>query len=93
MKPMSETDLQQIEARCLAASPAPWRSMVEGRDHMSGDRFIMVGDGRQRESDLYVSRGLAPASVADQDFVACARQDIPNLIAEVRRLQAAAGAS
>lgn len=88
----TESDLEAIEARCAAASPGPWTSFVEGRDHMSGDDFIRVGESDD-EPDMYVSRAGAgsvrPASAADLDFIAAARQDVPALIAEVRRLRAA----
>jgi hypothetical protein len=42
-------------------------------DHMSGDHFI-----RTAGEDIY----LHGATLADQDFVASARQDIPMLIRE-----------
>ena len=70
--------LDEIERRCAAATPGPWISFIEGRDHSSGDSFIRT-DG----DDIY----LSVATDADQDFVASARQDIPALIAEVRRLR------
>ncbi|WP_211238354.1 hypothetical protein [Deinococcus pimensis] len=77
--PLTEAELTVMERRALAASRGPWTSFVEGRDHMSGDSFIRLGDGE----DLYLTGG----TLADQDFVACARQDLPRLIAEVRRLR------
>lgn len=73
--------LRAIEDRCEMASVGPWRSLVEGREQMSGSSFIMTGG-----PDIY----LTGATDADQDFIAAARQDIPRLIYEVRRLQAAA---
>jgi hypothetical protein len=76
---LSEDDLSRIEALCNAASPGPWRSFIEGRDHTSGDGFIQTSN-----NDLY----LIGATTADQDFIASARQDVPLLIDEVRRLQA-----
>lgn len=85
-----DAELAAIEARCQAASPEPWKSFVEGRDHWGGDDFIRVSD-RDEEPDMYVSRatadGLQPASSEDLDFIAAARQDIPRLVAEVRRLR------
>jgi hypothetical protein len=93
-EPDSLTDaaLEQIERRCNAASKPPWQSFVEGRDHWGGDNFIRVGGMDDSEPDMYVSRavgrGLAPASDADLDFIASARQDLPRLLAEVRRLRA-----
>ncbi|MGO1074556.1 hypothetical protein [Inquilinus sp. CA228] len=77
-EPLSIDALVQIEQRCGRATPGPWKSYVEGRDHTSGDSFIMTGG-----EDIY----LAGASVDDQDFIASARQDVPALIHEIRRLQ------
>lgn len=69
--------LDEIERRCAAATPGPWKSYVEGRDHTAGDSFIMTGG-----EDIY----LTGATLADQDFIAHARQDIPALIQEIRAL-------
>ena len=80
---LSETDLSDIEARVVAASPGPWTSFVEGRDHMSGSNFIMTGTTEHRGNDIE----LTGASVADQDFIAAARQDVPRLLAEIRTLR------
>ncbi len=90
--PMDDAELVAIERRLAAASPGPWRSFVEGRDHWGGDDFIQISDD-DAEPDMYVRRhgpgpDLRPASTADQDFIAAARQDVPRLLAEVRRLRA-----
>lgn len=77
---ISNGDLERIEQLCRAATPPPWRSFVEGRDHESGSDFIQTpGDDIE----------LSGASRADQDFIASARQDVPRLVAEVRRLRSA----
>ena len=87
---LTEDDLEAMQARADAASPGPWTSYVEGRDHIAGDDFIRISE-HDGEDDMYVSRanelGLRPASTADQDLIAHARQDLPLLIAEVRRLR------
>jgi hypothetical protein len=75
---LSTQSLIEIEQRCARATAGPWKSYVEGRDHTSGDSFIMTGG-----EDIY----LAGASAEDRDFIANARQDVPTLIAEIRRLQ------
>jgi hypothetical protein len=80
---LSDTDLLDIEEKCNAARPGPWRSYVEGRDHISGSHFIMVGEGSTRSDDIE----LIGATVADQDFIASARQAVPELISEIRRLK------
>ena len=80
-------DLEAIERRHRAATPGPWHSRVEGRDHSSGDAFI------QRDGpDLYLSQdkeggGREIPSIADHDFIAGAYQDIAALVQEVRRLR------
>ena len=72
-------DMDAIRERCNQATPGPWKSYIEGRDHDSGASFIMTS-GEDIE--------LIGASVADQDFIAHARQDIPQLLAEIQRLKA-----
>ncbi len=79
---LSNEELENIYRRCKAATPGPWVSLWEGRDHTSGDSVIVRGDQRQHD-DLYIS----PATLADQDFIAHAREDIPNLVDEVLRLK------
>jgi hypothetical protein len=39
---VTDDDLRAIKARADAATPSPWRSMVEGRDHTSCSSFIMT---------------------------------------------------
>lgn len=79
---LKEHELKEMEDRIAAASPGPWTSMVEGRDHTSGSSFIMTGTEGHRGEDIE----LIGATAADQDFIAAARQDLPRLIAEIRAL-------
>ncbi len=78
-------DLAQLEQMALAASPGPWFSWIEGRDHVGGDAFIGTG-----AEDLY-PRVVVDAQEwnhnwqADQDFIAAAN---PATILElIRRLR------
>lgn len=80
---LSDEELNSIEGRVAAATPGPWRSFIEGRDHQSGSNFIMTGEIEGRGDDIE----LSGATVADQDFIAAARQDIPRLLQAVRTLQ------
>lgn len=80
---LSEHDLSEIAERCNRATQGPWVSYVEGRDHTSGSSFIMTGPECDRGPDIE----LTGATVADQDFIANARQDIPKLIDEIWRLK------
>lgn len=76
-----------MEARVDSARPGPWWASWEGRDHDSGDSFIGTGTESERGVDIYVSTDRGAASIADLDFIGNARQDVPRLVAEVRRLQ------
>lgn len=87
---LTEQELDAIESRCAQATPAPWTSYWEGRDGESFASFIMQHlDGQQR--DLYLTFDYSPRSeardLADQDFIAHAREDLPRVLAEVRRLR------
>ena len=77
---MTEIDLFAIQARCDHASRGPWKSFIEGRDHGSGSSFIRTGETQGTDIEL------SGATETDQDFIAHARQDIPALLAEIRRL-------
>jgi hypothetical protein len=73
---MDSARIAEIQARSDRASPAPWTSFWEGRDHTSGSSFIMTG-----EDDI----DPVGMSVDDQDFAAYARQAVPQLLQELRR--------
>lgn len=88
MDELDDADLTAIETRVAAATPGPWWSWVEGRDGVAGDTFIGRGHEEQRSDDLYLSTGESNAVTdADHDFIAHARQDVPRLLTEVRRLR------
>jgi hypothetical protein len=87
---LTDEELNEIEERCTNATKGPWTSFIEGRDHESGDSFIMTGVDLNlniwedsRGEDLYIS----PFKYADQDFIAHAKQDIPKLLKELRQLR------
>ena len=82
---LTAEELDEIERRCQAARPGPWTSHVEGRDFGGGSNFIMVGE--QFAPDRGEDIELCGATIADQDFMASARQDVVRLVAEVRRLR------
>ena len=65
----------------------PWNASVEGRDHKSGDTFIMIGAEGDRREDLYLSRDSGPADAPTHDLIAEARNALPVLIGEIRRLR------
>jgi hypothetical protein len=75
---LTDADIQAIEQRLERATPGPWIEHLEKRDEISGSDVIATAD-----QDIY----LPGASEADYIFVANARQDIPRLLAEIRRLR------
>lgn len=90
---LTESELAAIEARAAAALPGPWEASIEGRDHDSGDDVIVTGGHDNNAPDMYITLsywGPEPVRIpepADWDFIAHARQDVPRLVAEVRRLR------
>ena len=78
-EPIDEEKLALITARASAATSGPWRAMLEGRDHSSGSSCILTAIG---------GIDLDGATDADVEFMANARQDVPYLISELRRLAA-----
>lgn len=84
---ISDAELDDLRRLCTHAAPAPWRAMVEGRDHSAGDSFIMIGRDDDRDEDMYVTRDSGPASPSDLDFIAAARNYLPRLIDEIAELR------
>jgi hypothetical protein len=80
---MDDAELEAVIARCASATAGPWESFVEGRDHVAGDSFIRRGGLDDSVDDMYIT----PWRLEDQDFIAAARQDVPRLVREVRRLR------
>jgi hypothetical protein len=79
---LTNEELEKIQCRCDNATPGPWISSWEGREHTSGDGVILRGDQRQ-DDDLYIS----PCTLADQNFIAHAREDVLALVDELLRLR------
>ncbi len=61
--------------------------MIERRDHHAGDNFIMIGREDDRDEDPYLNRDSGPASAADHDFIAAARNYMGPLLGEIDRLR------
>jgi hypothetical protein len=73
-----ELDLDAIEERVNEATPGPWETGMRG--------------ARKNVYPLLSSDAVAYTSGTDDaDFIAHAREDVPKLIAEVRRLRAEVG--
>jgi len=80
---MKNIDLNKIIDSHKKATKAPWTSYVEGRDHESGSSFIMTGEEKNRDYDIE----FINIKIADQDFIAMARNSIHSLVEEIIRLQ------
>lgn len=86
-KQLSNAELERLRELSDAGSREPWTAMVEGRDHTSGDSFVMIGREGDRDEDMYVSRDSGPAWAADLDLIAQARTYLPRLLDEIERLR------
>lgn len=78
---MTDDELKAIEARANAATKAPWRVAYAN---------VTSADVEGPLDEDLVSRnygGRAQYLTADAEFIAHAREDIPALVAEVRRLR------
>jgi len=73
-----ERDLAEIEERANAATPGPWEWYPADREIWSGPTEIVKS---------YDDAWQIVIDDEDADFIAHSRQDVPELIAEVRRLR------
>lgn len=79
--PLTEADIAAMEERVSGASPGPWHACADnvGQQRVSGKTYIYAETHnvwlQKREVD------------ANTEFIAHSRDDIPRLIAEVRRLR------
>lgn len=112
---MDEKRLQEIRARCEAATPGPWRWSVKARFHeieivapQNGTTTVMdfvrwgMQNAQPRFNDCSDAFGgilrtwdefekgntCNPEGNPNAAFIAHARRDIPDLLAEVERLAA-----
>ncbi|MFE4478597.1 MULTISPECIES: hypothetical protein [Streptomycetaceae] len=96
-EPLSEEELSAIELRAGAATPGPWVARLETRQGIGGASFVQLRPDAPQDDEFHLTRttdgrtrtGPDPATDADLDFIAAARQDVPRLVAEVRRLREA----
>ena len=79
---MTEQELSEIEARANAATPGPW-GFVPPRT----EELAIKGEVHCDEGPIFVAAHYDIAKSADFEFAANAREDIPKLLAEVRRLR------
>jgi hypothetical protein len=94
MAVVTDADPDAMENRAATASVAPWEPCVFSDRNPNDEDFIRIGGLDDSQPDMYVHHGLEAAGVPvpwqDIEFIAHARQDVPALISEVRRLREAA---
>jgi len=90
-KQISDKRLDEIEARHKAATPGPWTDQETGYSksgYADGEHYHQIRFSFDPNIDSY-PRGLKDLmSAEDAAFIAHARDDVPDLAAEVRRLKA-----
>ena len=84
--PMTTERLDEIEARANAATQGPW----ERHPYMGSGATLAKPNHPFHELNILKTTDDWPPVAADAEFIAAARTDVPALLAEVRRLQAAA---
>ncbi len=87
---MTDEQLAAIEARANAATKGPWWVERE-KDHQAGEKGYRAWLIKYRWDDVptWLAESSCHAdSEANFDFLSRAREDIPALVAEVRRLRA-----
>lgn len=83
---LSDDELNRMERLAQAATAGPWLSYAVGRDKGAGSNRVELGVCNDLGS--FQSIELNGGTIADQDFIASARQDVPRLLLEVRALRA-----
>ncbi|MER8188301.1 hypothetical protein [Kitasatospora sp. NPDC094015] len=93
---LPEEVLSAIERRADAATPGPWVGWLESRHGVGGTSFIRLRADADGDDEIYLTRATGGCAVvgadaqtdADIEFIAGARQDVPRLVNEIRRLRA-----
>lgn len=82
---LTDEQLQEIEARCEAATSGPWET-----DYKKRYVFTLPDDSQKMVAELRISGGeISDVKVAcNAVFFAHTRQDVPSLLAHIRELEA-----
>jgi hypothetical protein len=79
-QPVTDRELDELEALLDAASPGPWEPII-GHSSIRRD-YIELGDEHHTEMEIEVDGWPAPA--AHLEFIAATRNYVPRLLAEIR---------
>lgn len=93
--PLTEAELDAIEARAAAATAGPWSWARFGKPDPEGPDIcsasVMDEDMETEHRGIVVTdAGHYPPSQEDGEFIIASRVDVPRMLAEVRRLRAEA---
>lgn len=90
---MDENRLLEIEKRASRATSPPWSTTPSGKTYEGFSLDVLIAataPGKFNRVYATPTGGHFPA--ADQDFIVHARQDVPDLVAELRRCHLAVAA-
>ena len=98
MSGMTPERLDEIEARADSATPGPWTKkpperLTEGPAAGMLPGVCIAATSPSKQNRVYANPPGGQFPSADQNFIAHARTDVPDLIAEVRRLKSALDAT
>jgi hypothetical protein len=87
-EPVTDDELAELERLTAAATPGPWTANIEEEAPIGGHSMISL-DGLPGDCppDMYVLHDRQIAPSADIKFIAAARNYMPRLIAELRRVR------
>jgi hypothetical protein len=84
---LTDEELSELERLTTAATPGPWIANIEEEAPIGGESMISIGVPGDFPPDMYVYHDGETAPSADLKFIAVARNYMPRLLAEVRRLR------
>lgn len=79
-------ELDRLDAAARRATAGPWTPCLDDDQPEGAANFIQVGDDHE-VPDMYLWLGDEFAPSADVELIANARQDVPKLVLELKRLK------
>jgi hypothetical protein len=86
-EPFSDEEIAELGALTAAATPGPWVAHIEGEAPIGGDSMIGLDGLPETSRRMYVFHDRQIAPSADIKFIAAARNYMPRLLTELRRLR------
>jgi hypothetical protein len=79
---MTEERLKEIDARAAAATPGPWELVDAHDDYVRPEYYVVMK--REAEHGFWDMDTSLMTRPEEPDFIAHAREDIPDLVAALR---------